>query len=126
MFFAIQKGETTRMVKANNYDELVLKATSSFKVNPNIATLTFADPSGDQILLDSEDTYEYVEQRTQEIKAENNASYKPTIKLSGGDQPMPQPPVTQATSISRASVNDAVIKPVPQDGRSSDAGEVIF
>ena len=71
-------------MKANNYDELVLKATSSFKLNPNVAKLTFVDPSGDHILHDSEDTYEYVEQRTQEIKA-SNATFKPTIQLSGGD-----------------------------------------
>ena len=82
MFFAIQKDETTRMVKVNNYDELVLKATSSFKVNPKVTTLSFLEPSGDLILLDSEDTYEYVEQRTQELKAEN-AGYKPTIVLGG-------------------------------------------
>ena len=85
-------GKTTRMVKATNYDELVLKATSSFKVNPNITTLSFVEPSGDQILLDSEDTYEYVEQRTQELKAAN-ASYKPCIELGGETNAMPAPPV---------------------------------
>ena len=47
MFFAVQMGETTRMVKAENYDMLVLKATSGFKVNPNITTLSFVEPSGD-------------------------------------------------------------------------------
>ena len=88
MFFAVQKDDTKRMVKANNYDELVLKATSQFKVNPNVTTLNFMDPSGDQILLDSEDTYEYVEQRAQELK-EENSGYKPTIVLGGNTQTMP-------------------------------------
>ena len=61
-----------------------MKATSSFKLNPNVATLTFVDPSGDQILLDSEDTYEYIEQRTQELMAKDS-TFKPKIMLSGGD-----------------------------------------
>ena len=90
MFFAVQKDETKRMVKANNYDELVLKATSNFKVNPNVTTLSFLEPSGDLILLDSEDTYEYVEQRTQELKADN-AGYKPIIVLGGNTDSMPEP-----------------------------------
>ena len=40
------------------------------------------EPSGDKILLDSEDTYEYVEQRAEQLKAEK-ADYKPTIVLGG-------------------------------------------
>ena len=118
MFFAVQKNETTRMVKASNYDELVLKATSSFKVNPNVTTLSFVEPSGDQILLDSEDTYEYVEQRTQELKAESS-SYKPTIVLGGNTDTMPEPAnknigraETSISSNSRATVSDMVVRPV--------------
>ena len=82
MFFAVQKDGVTSVVKANNFDELCLKATNKFQVNPNVTTLSFVEPSGDKILLDSEATYEYVEQRAEQLKAEK-ADYKPTIVLGG-------------------------------------------
>ena len=68
MFFAVQRNGVTSVVKASNYDELCLKATTQFKVNPNKTTLEFVEPDGgDKILLDNADTFEYVEQRTQEL-----------------------------------------------------------
>ena len=60
MFFAVQNDGVTSVVKAKNYDELQLKATRQFKMDPNKASLEYVEPSGEKILLDSEDTYEYV------------------------------------------------------------------
>jgi hypothetical protein len=63
MFFQINNESVTRILKASRYDELVLKAATTFKLNPNSVTLTYNEPNGEKIVLDSEDTYEYVEQR---------------------------------------------------------------
>ena len=49
------------MLKASRYDELVLKAATTFKLNPNSVTLTYSDPNGEKIVLDNDDTYEYIE-----------------------------------------------------------------
>ena len=68
MFFSIRMDETMRMVKASNYNDLTVKASSLFKVNPNTAVLTFQEPDGEKMVLDSEDTYEYIEMRAQELK----------------------------------------------------------
>ena len=63
MFFQINNESVTRILKASRYDELVLKAATTFKLNPNSVTRTYNEPNGEKIVLDSEDTYEYVEQR---------------------------------------------------------------
>ena len=85
MFFAIRQGETMRMVKASNYKDLTVKVSNLFKVNPNTATLTFHEPDGaDKMILDSEDAFEYIEMRAQELKSEN-ASYKPSLTLEAGE-----------------------------------------
>lgn len=56
MFFSIHKDPSTiRVVKANNYDELVGKVVNSFKINPSITILTFEDPRGDPVILESHD-----------------------------------------------------------------------
>ena len=46
MFFYIKRGEETKVVKASNFQELCLQATSKYKVNPNSAIITFTPPSG--------------------------------------------------------------------------------
>ena len=116
------------MLKASNFNELDLKATTAFKANPNSTTLTYNDPNGDKMLLDNEDTYEYVEQRCQELKAEN-ASYKPSIIL-GGDDSQPVPSQTQNLdfdrSHTRVSIIGQAIAPISPRGGSESEGKVIF
>ena len=61
MFFNIEKKDCkSRVVNANDYEELVQKATSSFDLNP---TLTFLDPAYGNILFDSQDMYRYIKER---------------------------------------------------------------
>ena len=56
MFFSIHKdANTARVVKANNYDELVGKVVNSFRINPSITKLTFDDPRGEPVTLESHD-----------------------------------------------------------------------
>ena len=50
-------------------------------MNPNNAKLTFCDPRYGKILLDSQEVYEYVEQRYKEIKRDD-VSGKPELILS--------------------------------------------
>lgn len=132
MFFAIQKGETTRVVKAASYNELSLKAVNSFKMNPNRITLTYLDVTDERVTLDSEDTFEYVEQRAQEIKA-TNSSYKPVIELDGDDSaPMESLHVADldkqlsTSMVSGVSDISRVIKPVPRESYDGSTKEVIF
>lgn len=116
------------MVKAANYNELSLKAVNSFKMNPNRITLTYLDITEEKVTLDSEDTFEYVEQRAQEIKA-SNSSYKPVIELDGDDS-VPEEHVhitdiNKELSTSMVSDISRVVKPVPRESVYSES-EVIF
>ena len=107
--------ETMRMVKASNYNDLTVKASSLFKVNPNTAVLTFQEPDGEKMVLDSEDTYEYIEMRAQELK-EQNSSYKPQLTLEGDTSKAKRQSEnslqSQASSVSRASALITAVKPI--------------
>ena len=61
IFFTIRKGSTTKKVKASNFNELCVKTATSFQVNPNTIRLEFVEPNGDNLELDTDDTYEYME-----------------------------------------------------------------
>lgn len=61
IFFTIKLGSTSKKVKAGSFRELCVKTASSFSVNPNTMRLKFTDPSGEELIVDSEDTYEYIE-----------------------------------------------------------------
>ena len=86
MLFVVKKKdcEEKRVVKANDYDELVQKAASGFGMNPNNAKLTFLDPRYGSIILDSQEIYEYIGKRRGEVRFSSN-DYWPEIKLSESD-----------------------------------------
>ena len=89
--FVIGKKECRerRVVGAYDYDNLVKKATTDFEMNPNNAKLTYEDPRYGSIILDSQEIYEYVEERNKEImqndKESNLCEYKPFLLLSGNE-----------------------------------------
>ena len=126
MFF-VKKGDSTKIVQAKTFDELFLKATTNFKLNPNMATLCFADPEHGNIDVDSQDAYEVIEQRKQELKA-TNPSYKPILTIEDGNaQAMQSFAVGNESMVSRMTVLEKAIKPV--EGNNDDAtpaGKIIF
>lgn len=68
-------------MKASSFNELCIKTATSFSVNPNTILLRFEEPSGDKLTLDSEDTYEYMEQLLEDYKS-HKSEWKLIITLS--------------------------------------------
>ena len=81
IFYTVKKGGTTKKVKSSSFSELCSKVATSFDVNPNTILLRFEEPSGDKLTLDSDDTYEYMEQVLQDELSQKSNS-KLVISLS--------------------------------------------
>ena len=101
IFFTIKQGSTTKKIKASNFRELCVKTSNSFGVNPNTMQLKFEDPSGEKLDLDSEDTYEFIEQLLEE-QGSKSSGWSLVIKLSSSD--------AGGSSATRASVNSGSLK----------------
>ena len=80
-FFTIKHGTVTKKVKAGSFNELSVKAASRFGVNPNTMTLKFTDPDGEEICIDSDDNFEYIEHLVQENSGKANWSAKNKWRL---------------------------------------------
>ena len=80
-FFTIKHGTVTKKVKAGSFNELSVKAASRFGVNPNTMTLKFTDPDGEEMCIESDDNFEYIEHLLQEKSSKTNWSAKNKWRL---------------------------------------------
>ena len=120
MYITVKRANTKKLVKAEDYEELLRKVQAAFKdLQADSYELLF-DPEGENYVVDTEDVFDYLKQQESVSK---DPDYKLTIYLQDKEE---EAKMLNDSIVSGYSVAEQILKPVSGDTMILGDKKVIF
>ena len=120
MYITVKRANTKKLVKAEDYEELLRKVQAAFKdLQADSYELLF-DPEGENYVVDTEDVFDYLKQQESVSK---DPGYKLTIYLQDKEE---EAKMLNDSIVSGYSVAEQILKPVSGDTMILGDKKVIF